>query len=782
MNPEVLWTTLRKNISLVLLLIAAACPALAIGQVVRGVSWALLIPVALVAVLCGWWASKSRLNGMQATGWLVALGLPGIFVYAVKLGRPVVNIVFSLYSILPQIVRWINDRSPVDPTRLFNSWNDLSSRVIVALLRLGEWTMLLVTGKPAADPAATGLALSMLFWLIGIWAGWQFRRKRLAIHALTPGGIVLTLALSYTRDETNLVVLYLLLMLSLIGLAHYKDVVTGWLQRNVDYSDSIAIDSVMLAAPIIILLVGSAMLTPSLSWEDLVDKLRESDRKDASGVSESAVQKTPPNVANNKEYQSGGLPRLHLLSTPPEQLETVVMTISTGENLPASANYYWRTRTYDRYIGTGWVSRPAREAALDADTPLLEPTSAYRVVQQQVEMDSDQPINSLYWTGMLVQVDTDIKLAWRVPPPPDPGPLHNGDLLGALITANAYTVQSYVPQVSKTQLRAAIRNYPLEIVSRYLELPEDTPNRVLALARDLTGAERTLYDQAVAIETYLRKIPYTLDVEPPPFGEDVVDYFLFTAQEGYCDYYASSMVVLARAAGLPARIVVGYASGDYNPSTGQYVVRQKHAHSWVEIYFAEIGWVEFEPTGNQPAISHSDDVAASESDPGLSLGEILASWLEVQWLSLISTLGGQALLGVAGLLGLVLVWQTWVGIYLRLLPSPTAVCRIYMRIEKGAARLLPHLSNGHTPLGLQIALADKFRETNNGLLRLVYRNAPSELEQLTALYMLQIFSQHPPSRPQVRDGIKAWSRLRWRLWFARIANRITSKNVSRNQW
>ena len=775
MNPEVLWTTLRKNISLVLLLIAAACPALAIGQVVRGVSWALLIPVALVAVLCGWWAGKSRLNGVQAAGWLVALGLPGIFVYAVKLGRPVVNFVFSLYSILPQIVRWINDRSPVDPTRLFNAWNDLSSRVIVALLRLGEWTMLLVTGKPAADPAATGLALSILFWLIGIWAGWQFRRKRLAIHALTPGGIVLTLALSYTRDETNLVVLYLLLMLSLIGLAHYKDVVTGWLQRNVDYSDSIAIDSVMLAAPVIILLVGSAMLTPSLSWEDLVDKLRESDRKDASGVSESAVRKTPPNVANNKEYQSGGLPRLHLLSTPPEQLETVVMTISTGENLPTSANYYWRTRTYDRYTGIGWVSRPAREAALDADTPLLEPTPAYRVVHQQVRMASDQTVNSLYWTGMLVQVDTDIKLAWRVPPPPDPSPLRNGDLLGALITANAYTVQSYVPQVSKTQLRAAIRDYPLEIVSRYLELPEDTPNRVLALARDLTGAERTLYDQAVAIETYLRKIPYTLDVEPPPFGEDVVDYFLFTAQEGYCDYYASSMVVLARAAGLPARIVVGYASGDYDPSTGQYVVRQKHAHSWVEIYFAEIGWVEFEPTGSQPAISHSDDVAASESDPGLSLGEILASWLEVQWLSLISTLGGQALLGVAGLLGLVLVWQTGVGMYLRLLPSPTAVRQIYMRIEKGAARLLPHLSNGHTPLGLQIALADKFRETNNGLLRLVYRNAPSELKQLTALYMLQTFSQHPPSRPQVRDGIKAWSRLRWRLWFARIANRITSK-------
>ena len=415
--------------------------------------------------------------------------------------------------------------------------------------------------------------------------------------------------------------------------------------------------------------------------------------------------------------------------------------------------------------------QPGQGNALPADTPLLEPAPAYRVVHQQVRMATDQTINSLFWTGSLLQVDTDVKIAWRKPPPSDPSPLHRGDMLGALVLANTYNVESYVPQVGKTQLQAMGRDYPLEIVSRYLAIPELTSRHVLALARDLTGAERTPYDQAVAIESYLRKIPYTLDVEPPPQGEDVVEYFLFTAQKGYCDYYASSMVVLARAAGLPARIVVGYASGDYDSTTGQYVVRQRHAHSWVEIYFSEIGWVEFEPTGGRPAISHSDDVTASQPGPDLSLAKIVSSWLEMGWLSLISTLGGQALLGIAGLIGLVLLWQTGVGIYLRLLPSPIVIRRMYTRIDKAAIRLLPNLSRGHTPLGLQTALANKFRDTNNRLLRITYRNAPSELEQLTTLYMAQTFSQHPPSRSQVRSGIRAWFRLRWRLWVARVFTR-----------
>jgi hypothetical protein len=115
--------------------------------------------------------------------------------------------------------------------------------------------------------------------------------------------------------------------------------------------------------------------------------------------------------------------------------------------------------------------------------------------------------------------------------------------------------------------------------------------------------ERTdAYSRALAIEAYLRGIPYSLDVGMPPEDRDVVDYFLFDLRTGYCDYYASSMVVLARSVGLPARLVVGYASGAYNVDAQAFQVTGKEGHTWVEVYISGLGWVEFEPTAGLPPI------------------------------------------------------------------------------------------------------------------------------------------------------------------------------------
>lgn len=130
------------------------------------------------------------------------------------------------------------------------------------------------------------------------------------------------------------------------------------------------------------------------------------------------------------------------------------------------------------------------------------------------------------------------------------------------------------------QLRSSGDDYPTWILDRYLALPNDIPSRVLGLARDLTATQPTQYDRALAIETHLRSYAYTLDISTPPPGKDVVDYFLFDLKRGYCDYYATSMVVLARAAGIPARLVVGYATGSYDDQNHRYVVTAADAHSW----------------------------------------------------------------------------------------------------------------------------------------------------------------------------------------------------------
>jgi hypothetical protein len=112
-------------------------------------------------------------------------------------------------------------------------------------------------------------------------------------------------------------------------------------------------------------------------------------------------------------------------------------------------------------------------------------------------------------------------------------------------------------------------------------------------------------------------IQYRDDVEAPPEDRDAIDYLLFDTQQGYCNYYASAMVVLARSAGIPARLVVGYAGGELEKETGLYAVRQRDTHAWVEVFFPRFGWVEFEPTASvAPIIRVEGTGDEQEQTPG----------------------------------------------------------------------------------------------------------------------------------------------------------------------
>ena len=100
----------------------------------------------------------------------------------------------------------------------------------------------------------------------------------------------------------------------------------------------------------------------------------------------------------------------------------------------------------------------------------------------------------------------------------------------------------------------------------------------------------------MAIESALRRLPYTLDVPAPPADRELTSWFLFDLKQGYCDYFATAMVVLARLNGIPARLAVGYTMGQFDPQRGDYRVTELNAHSWPELYFPGHGWIPFEPT------------------------------------------------------------------------------------------------------------------------------------------------------------------------------------------
>jgi hypothetical protein len=136
---------------------------------------------------------------------------------------------------------------------------------------------------------------------------------------------------------------------------------------------------------------------------------------------------------------------------------------------------------------------------------------------------------------------------------------------------------------------------------RYLQLPRTVPRRVIDLAHEATRGAASAYDKAADLEMYLRThFIYSTHVSAIPPEQDWVDYFLFDAKQGYCDYFATAMVVLLRADGVPARVASGFAPGEFDAATGVSTVRENHAHSWVEAYFPRFGWITFEPSAIRP--------------------------------------------------------------------------------------------------------------------------------------------------------------------------------------
>ncbi|TGV00183.1 transglutaminase domain-containing protein, partial [Mesorhizobium sp. M00.F.Ca.ET.186.01.1.1] len=173
-----------------------------------------------------------------------------------------------------------------------------------------------------------------------------------------------------------------------------------------------------------------------------------------------------------------------------------------------------------------------------------------------------------------------------------------------LLKLNQYKVNAEVPVVSEKAVTEAGTDYPEEIKERYLQLPATLPPRVKELAKSITQNAKTPYEKVRAIENYLRssgKYKYeTKDVPVAAEGQDFVDHFLFDSMRGYCDHFSTSMAVMLRSLDIPTRWVKGFAPGERVGSDDQnrdiMEIRNKDAHSWVEVYFPGHGWIPFEAT------------------------------------------------------------------------------------------------------------------------------------------------------------------------------------------
>jgi len=168
-----------------------------------------------------------------------------------------------------------------------------------------------------------------------------------------------------------------------------------------------------------------------------------------------------------------------------------------------------------------------------------------------------------------------------------------------------YSVRSIPTRVVADDRVGILANYPEPIHRRFLQLPA-VSQRMSTLARQIVQTAGSSYDMVVAVERHLKQgYEYSLDLGTASTMNPVED-FLFVRKTGYCDHYATAMVVLLRTLGIPSRLTTGFIQGEWNDVGGYYTVRQSDAHAWVEVYFPGSGWVMFDPTPNVPsALPHS---------------------------------------------------------------------------------------------------------------------------------------------------------------------------------
>ena len=174
-----------------------------------------------------------------------------------------------------------------------------------------------------------------------------------------------------------------------------------------------------------------------------------------------------------------------------------------------------------------------------------------------------------------------------------------------------YRVTGSTSAATVAQLQQAGKDYPVWVTDRYLQLPDTVTQRTRDLATNLVIGYPNPYDQATAIESFLRT-NFAYELNSPDFDGDAVDHFLFEHQAGRCEQFAAAMVVMLRSVGIPSRLVSGYRVGS-EIDDGDYVYRANQAHQWVEIYVPTYGWIEFEPTTNQLCFSR-DDLGAETVD------------------------------------------------------------------------------------------------------------------------------------------------------------------------
>ena len=463
---------------------------------------------------------------------------------------------------------------------------------------LGLWGRELLDGRAASDATILLLLLYALFWLLGAWLAWALLRRRQPLLAVAPAGAALaTNVLNFPDGQDAYVFWFVVLTLGMLLWSTYQGALAGARRRRVELATGVRWDFWERGALAAAGLVAIGVLVPPLTLTDRTADIQN-------GLSDTWGRITH---SSGHGATSVGFSADASLGGALARDSAVVLTYTVVGRAPGPS--YFRGLDLQPLLGRwAFVSTTAasQRVAKGQEVSYAETYASMQRATYAIDVlrPPDAAPDLILAPGLLNTADREVRVSQSrllrngiVPS----FRLQTADEVVAASGRGTYRLVVEQSIAGEGELRAAGTAYPdwvrADSVLPAGYRPLEIEQRVHDLAVEVTAGATNPYDQAVAIERYLRdNYSYTLTPGRPPTGEDPEDHFLFTSRAGYCQYFATAMADMLRSLGVPVRLVNGYGPGTYDAAQGRFVVRGSDAHTWPEAYFPGYGWIPFEPT------------------------------------------------------------------------------------------------------------------------------------------------------------------------------------------
>jgi transglutaminase-like putative cysteine protease len=490
----------------------------------------------------------------------------------------------------------------------------------------------LASHSVVTDSLLFQVLMSVLFWTLSVYAGYTLTRHGDAWRAILPAGLALFVIHSFdplVARRTWYLAIYLFFSLVLVARMTYLKQHNRWQESRTALPPHLGLDfirfTLLVAGVIVIFSWTIPALAQSLPPAERVFqpvRLRWYEFRDQFNNAFASLRST---VGMVSDFYGNSL----ILGRGNQLTDTQMFVVKPLDAPPPDIRFYWRAKSYDTYTDGNWRSTSTSMVNFNPQTDGFTNTQDQARWIGSFEFIPQTNIATIFTPDSPLWVSRPSKVEFSK------GANGNVDVVSfradpVINAGEVYQVTATLSNASVVQLEKSGTNYPQWVKDRYLQLPDTITPRTRQLAQQITNGYDNPYDKAVAITNYLRQnIHYSQTIPDPPANQEIIDWFLFDLRQGFCNYYATAEVVLLRAVGVPARWSVGYAEGQALQD-GSFVVRQRDAHAWPEVYFPNYGWVEFEPTASQPVLFRRAGSANDAIDPNSPSTADQASLLQQQ--------------------------------------------------------------------------------------------------------------------------------------------------------